>query len=116
MRYDPKATMEEFDSLMNSIQKQVPKEYGAFIHEKNTLMQDGMLPGKHKWLILLVASTVVRCPVCIPRAVKHCLEAGWSAKEILEACMVGVLVGGSSAMTYVTLVEKTIQELSKKKK
>jgi len=38
----------------------------------------------------------------------------WSKEEIVEASMVAVLIGGSSAMTYVTLALKTINELSSK--
>jgi uncharacterized protein (DUF58 family) len=34
-------------------------------------------------------------------------------EEMLEACMVAVLVGGSSAMTYVTLVDKAIEQMKK---
>jgi len=39
-------------------------------------------------------------------------EAGWSKEEMLEACMVAVLVGGSSVMTFVTLVNKAVEELA----
>ncbi len=60
---------------------------------------------------MLVASVTEKCPVCIPRAVKQCLEQGWSKEEMLEACMVAVLIGGSNVMTYVTLIDKAINEL-----
>ena len=60
-----------------------------------------------------MASVSQKCPICVPPAVKHCLEAGWTKEEILEASMVGVLVGGSSVMTYVTLVDKAVQEFKK---
>jgi alkylhydroperoxidase/carboxymuconolactone decarboxylase family protein YurZ len=60
--------------------------------EKETLLRDGKIPEKTKWLLLLAASVTQKCPVCIPRAVQHCLDAGWSKEEMLEACMVAVLV------------------------
>jgi alkylhydroperoxidase/carboxymuconolactone decarboxylase family protein YurZ len=114
MHYDPKKTLEEFNQLMVDIRKTIPKEYEAFIHEKDIITRSGKVPEKTKWLLLLVASVSQKCPVCIPKAVQHCLDAGWTKEEMLEACMVAVLVGGSSVMTYVTLVDKAIQDLQKK--
>ncbi len=111
MTYTPKQTLDEFNRLMTDIRKTIPEQYDAFIGEKETLTKDGKLPAKTKWLLVLVASVTQRCPVCIPRAVRHCLEAGWSKEEMLEACMTAVLIGGSSVMTYVTLVDKSIEEL-----
>ena len=111
MTYTPKETLDEFNQLMTDIRKSIPDQYAAFIGEKEALTQDGKLSAKTKWLLVLVASVTQRCPVCIPRAVRHCLEAGWSKEEMLEACMTAVLIGGSSVMTYVTLVDKSIEEL-----
>ncbi|MDD4294086.1 MAG: carboxymuconolactone decarboxylase family protein [Candidatus Omnitrophica bacterium] len=113
MRYDVKNTLNEFNSLMNDIRKNIPEEYSAFIEQKAVLTKDGKLPSKQKWLILLAVSVIAKCPICIPKAVQHCLEAGWNKPEMLEACMISVLVGGSSTMTYVTLVDKAIDELKK---
>ncbi len=112
MQYDPKKTMDEFDSLMQDIAKTIPEQYKAFIGEKQIITKSGKVDEKTKWLLLLISSVTQKCPVCIPRAVKHCLESGWSKEEMLEACMIAVLVGGSSVMTYVTLVNKTISDLS----
>jgi len=112
MLYNPKETIAEFSRLMADIRKSAPEGYDAFIKEKMEITKEGILPEKTKWLLLLVASVTEKCPVCIPKAVEHCLKAGWNKKEILEACMVAVLIGGSSVMTYVTLVNKSIEELS----
>jgi len=111
MQYDSKSTLKEFDRLMTDIARAIPHPYKAFIDEKKAITQSGKIDEKTKWLLLLVASVTQRCPVCIPRAVKHCLASGWNKEEMLEACMVAVLIGGSSAMTYVTLVDKAIEEL-----
>lgn len=113
MDYDIKKTTEEFNKLMVDIRKSIPAEYEAFIANKAAMTKSGKIGEKTKWLLLLVASVSQKCPVCVPPAVKHCVEAGWTKEEILEACMVAVLVGGSSVMTYVTLVDKAIQEYQK---
>lgn len=114
MQYDTGKTRKEFDRLMADIRHAVPQEFEAFIKEKETVMKSGRIPEKNKWLLLLVASVSHKCPVCIAMAVERCLKAGWTREEMLESCMVGVLVGGSSVMTYVTLVEQAIQEHSSK--
>lgn len=113
MQYDTNKTIKEFNELMVDIRKAVPAEFESFINHKAALTKPGRLPEKTKWMLLMVASISQKCPVCIPQAVKHCLETGWTKEEILEAAMVAVLVGGSSVMTYVTLVDKAIQDLRK---
>jgi len=113
MPYDPKKILEDFNKAMQDIKNAVPKEYEAFISEKNVITKSGKISSKTKWLLMLVASVTQRCPVCVSRAVEHCLKEGWTKEEMLEACMVAVLIGGSSAMTYVTLVAKTIEELKR---
>ena len=111
MQYEVKETLDEFSRLMSDINKAIPEEYSVFIKEKEAILKSGKLPEKTKWLLLLIASVTQKCPICIPRAVQHCLQAGWSKEEMLEACMVAVLVGGSSVMTFVTLMNKAIEEL-----
>ena len=111
MRYNPKETLDEFNKLMLDIEKTIPEQYKAFINEKTAITKKGRIDEKTKRLLLLVSSLTQRCPVCIPRAVKRCIDAGWTKEEMLEACMIAVLVGGSSVMTYVTLVTKSINEL-----
>lgn len=113
MEYNAQQLLKQFNEAMVDIRKTIPKEYEAFIQEKEALTRTGKIPEKTKWLLLLVASVTQKCPVCVPRAVKHCLDAGWTKEEMLEACMVAVLVGGSSAMTYVTFVDKAIEEFKK---
>ena len=111
MKSDTIATLREFNALMAEVRKAVPSEFSALSGLKAAVTGPGRLPEKTKWLILLTASISQKCPVCIPQAVKHCLDAGWTREEILEGAMVGVLIGGSSVMTYVTLVERAIQDL-----
>jgi len=113
MQYDTTKTIEDFNKLMVDIRQTVPDQFAAFMNEKEKITQTGKVEEKTKWLLLLVSSVTQKCPVCIARAVQHCVDSGWSKEEMLEACMVAVLVGGSSVMTYVTLVDKAIQDLQK---
>ncbi len=116
MRFDPKNTLTEFNQLMVEIKNVIPGEYDAFIKAKEVITSGGKIPQKTKWLLLLVASVTAKCPVCIAKAVEHCLKAGWTKEEMLETCMIAVLIGGSSVMTYVTLADKAINELGSAQK
>ena len=111
MQYETKDTLHEFNRLMVDIKNTIPDQYAAFINEKDKVTKSGNVDEKTKWLLLLVSSVTQKCPVCISRAVQHCITAGWTKEEMLESCMVAVLVGGSSVMTYVTLVDKAIADL-----
>lgn len=113
MEYDALKLLKQFNEAMVDIRKTLPAQYDAFVKEKEVLTKSGKIPEKTKWLLLLVSSVTQKCPVCIPRAVQHCLDSGWTKEEMLEACMVAVLVGGSSVMTYVTLVDKAIDQMKK---
>jgi alkylhydroperoxidase/carboxymuconolactone decarboxylase family protein YurZ len=113
MEYDAQKLLSQFNEAMVDIRKTVPQAYDAFMKEKEALTRGGKIPEKTKWLLILVASVTQKCPVCIPNAVRQCLDVGWSKEEMLEACMVAVLVGGASAMTYVTLVAKAIEQIKK---
>ena len=84
MEYDAQKMLSQFNEAMVDIRKAVPKEYEAFMKEKEVILASGKVPEKTKWLLLLVASTTQKCPVCIPRAVRHCLDAGWTKEEMLE--------------------------------
>lgn len=110
MSFDPKTILKDFNDAMGDIRKTIPEEYDAFIREKEMMTKSDQLPEKTKWLLVLIASVSQKCPVCITRAVQHCLQAGWTKAEMLEACMVAVLIGGSSVMTYVTMADKAIRE------
>jgi ribonuclease HI len=111
MSESPKKILEEFKTLMQDLNQRLPESFNAFINEKEAIIKDGCLPKKTKWLLVLVSALLEKCPVCISRAVEHCLENNWSREEMLEACMVAVLIGGSSVMTYLTFVDKAIAEL-----
>jgi len=105
-----KETVKEFNEGMVDIRKTIPAQYGALMAQKDAIMDSYKLDSKTKWLLMLVATVSQHCPVCVPVAVKRCLENGCDKEEILEAAMVAVLAGGSSAMTYVVLVDKALRE------
>lgn len=73
--------------------------------------RDGALPGRTKELCGLVASLVLRCDDCVAYHLIRCREEGYSRAEILDACNVGLVVGGSIAIPHLRRAVAFLDEL-----
>ena len=62
--------------------------------------KDGVLSGKTKEMLGLVASMVLRCDDCISYHVAECRNAGVSREEFFEIFSVGLVVGGSIVIPH----------------
>jgi len=71
----------------------------------------GALPVKTKELLGLVASLVLRCDDCITYHLIRCVEEGLTDEELLEACSVGLIVGGSIVIPHLRRAVATLDEL-----
>lgn len=60
----------------------------------------GALSKKHKELMGLVGSLVLRCDDCITYHIFRCHEEGAIAKEIEEALAIGLVIGGSITIPH----------------
>ncbi len=72
---------------------------------------DGVLDGKTKELLGLVASTVLRCNECIDYHLIQCVDAGWSDDELHDALNVALIVGGSIVIPHLRHAVETIDSL-----
>ena len=63
-----------------------------------------MLPVKTKQMMGLVASLVLRCDDCITYHLIRCKEEGVNSKELEEALMVALMVGGSIVIPHLRRV------------
>ncbi len=61
---------------------------------------EGALSAKHKELIGLVASMVLRCDDCICYHLDQCFDAGVSMDELQEAMNIALVVGGSIVIPH----------------
>ena len=71
-----------------------------FFNLDTSAYHDGALDGKTKELLGLVASMVLRCNDCIDYHIIQCVDAGWSNAEIMDACNVALVVGGSIVIPH----------------
>lgn len=73
--------------------------------------EEGALPVRTKELLGLVASLVLRCDDCITYHLIRCVEEGLSDDELLEACSIGLIVGGSIVIPHLRRAIATLDEL-----
>jgi AhpD family alkylhydroperoxidase len=65
-----------------------------------TYMEGGSLDVKHKELMGLVASLVLRCDDCVSYHVGKSLEAGATRDEIVETMSIGLVVAGTIVIPH----------------
>jgi AhpD family alkylhydroperoxidase len=61
----------------------------------------GALSVKHKELLGLVASLVLRCDDCVKYHLQQCRNSGVSKQELSEALEIGLIVGGSITIPHI---------------
>lgn len=79
-----------------------------FFNLDGNAYKDGILSGKTKELLGLVASMVLRCNDCIDYHILQCVDAGWSNEELYEAFNVALIVGGSIVIPHLRHAVETL--------
>jgi len=101
MSTDRATQFAEFRRRMNEVileqDNQVVRRFFAL---DTQTYRDGVLPGKTKEMLGLVASLVLRCDDCISYHVAECHKAGINREEFFEIFSVGLVVGGSIVIPH----------------
>jgi AhpD family alkylhydroperoxidase len=84
-----------------------------FFNLDTAAYRDGVLTGKTKELLGLVASAVLRCNDCIDYHLIQCVDAGYTDEELHEALNVALIVGGSIVIPHLRHAYETIELLRK---
>lgn len=79
-----------------------------FFNLDTSAYADGVLTGKTKELLGLVASLVLRCNDCIDYHVIQCVDAGYKDEELYEAFNVALVVGGSIVIPHLRHAVETL--------
>jgi AhpD family alkylhydroperoxidase len=85
-----------------------------FFNLDTAAYRDGVLPGKTKELLGLVASAVLRCNDCIDYHLIQCVDVGYKDEELHDALSVALIVGGSIVIPHLRHAYETIERLRKK--
>ena len=72
--------------------------------------EDGALDKKTKELLGLVASMVLRCNDCIDYHIIECVNSGLMDEEIIEACNIALVVGGSIVIPHLRHAVETLDQ------
>ena len=87
-------------------------ELKRFFALDGRVYEDGVLPGRTKELLGLVASLVLRCDDCITYHLVRCKEEGVSDEEIFESLSVALVVGGSITIPHLRRAVDVLDELT----
>lgn len=82
-----------------------------FFNLDTSAYRDGLLTGKTKELLGLVASMVLRCNDCIDYHLEKCVEAGYTLEELEEGMNVALIVGGSIVIPHLRHARESLEVL-----
>ena len=82
-----------------------------FFNLDTAAYRDGLLDGRTKELLGLVASAVLRCNDCIDYHLIQCAKREVTDEELLEALNVALVVGGSIVIPHLRHAADTLGEL-----
>ena len=101
---------EEIGRQWNTYRRLMPEIADAYDPLPEEVYKDGLISGKHKRLMALVAALVAGCEACILFQCQHALQVGASGEEILEACAVAVSLGGTMGAGQTARVVALLEE------
>lgn len=102
--------MQETNKMFSKLKNDMPKELSGFINFSQVTKQDGAIDKKNKELILVALGVCSQCSWCISMHIEGAVKFGASKEEILDACMLAVVMGGGPKLMYMNVV---YEELSK---
>ena len=80
----------------------------------SSVYRKGVLDGKTKELLGLVASAVLRCNDCILYHLIRCVETGATDEELHESLSIALIVGGSIVIPHLRYAFEMIEEIRAK--
>lgn len=101
---------EELFGLAKQMRAKFP-EFEKNITANDALVYgDGALPESVKRMMAMVGALVSRCEGCILSQTIRAIDSGATAQEIIEACHVAMMIGGTMALAESTRVLALLKE------
>jgi len=100
----------EADELFKNLSEDVPKPVNSFMNFVKTAKTKGALDSKTKTLICVALAVAQQCTWCIAVHVKNAVSEGASKKEILDAAMMAVVMGGGPKMMYMKVLYEELDK------
>jgi len=86
-------------------------DYKKFFALDNKAYLAGALSAKHKEMMGLVASMVLRCNDCIFYHLDRCVSEGATPEEMHEAMNIALIVGGSIVIPHLRYAFEMLEQL-----
>lgn len=87
------------------------REFNKFFALDTNAYQAGALDVKHKELMGLVGSMVLRCNDCIFYHLDRCVTEGATREELHEAMHIALVIGGSIVIPHLRYAFEVLDEL-----
>ena len=103
----------EFMQQREKFEKALPDLMAMEKDVWNEAYKDGALSAKVKRLIALGIALRAACTSCIIGQTIRAIEAGATREEVVEACSVALMVGGTTGLAESYRVMKLLDEMGK---
>ena len=105
--------MKETNEMFGRLKDDMPKELSGFINFSQVTKSDGAIDKKHKELILVALGVSSQCSWCISMHIEGAVKFGATKEEILDACMLAVVMGGGPKLMYMNVVYEELDKYFK---
>ena len=102
--------LEETQNMFNKLKSDMPKELSSFINFTQLAKSEGAIDKKSKDLILVSLAVASQCSWCIALHIDAAVKSGATKDEILEACMLSVVMGGGPKLMYMNIVYEELEK------
>lgn len=96
--------IEEVSKILSRLGNDKEKELNGFMQFINDVEEGGVHDVKYKELILVALAVSNQCEWCISAHVAGAVKAGASKEEILDSCMLTVVMGGGPKLMHMGIV------------
>jgi len=91
---------EKREKLNELVMEKGDLQMKRFFNLDTQVYEEGALSKKHKELLGLVSSLVLKCDDCVEYHLNRCSEEGVNDEEMMEALSIGLVVGGSITIPH----------------
>lgn len=102
--------MKETNEMFGRLKNDMPKELSGFINFSQVTKSDGAINKKNKELILVALGVSSQCSWCISMHIEGAVKFGATKEEILDACMLAVVMGGGPKLMHMNVVYEELDK------
>ncbi|MEM0128668.1 MAG: carboxymuconolactone decarboxylase family protein [Thermoplasmata archaeon] len=103
--------LDEFRSLIATLQKEYPEEVGGFLAFMKKAEGGPALSAKEKEIISVALAVAAQCEWCIAFHVSAAASLGATRHQLMEAGFVAVVMHGGPALTYLKPLADAVNEM-----